>query len=177
MISWLCTVCTQHASRGGVAPLWRDGKGRDTSFFAHMIYKFFGHFSPFLPICHWILPIVSPVPEIFKTPGMAIAMPAILVSPPLHASIHLNHPGSLSNVLWRHFNQPKPLFLGVFCLSCSDIPITMIIMIISLTRVFVSADKTIVPPTESEVQHRHQEAGAEARVPRRACGRHSGQGE
>ena len=29
VISWLCTVCTQHASRGGVAPLWQDGKGRD----------------------------------------------------------------------------------------------------------------------------------------------------
>ena len=67
-----------------------------------------------------------------------------------------------------------PRILGVFCLSGSNIPITMII---SLTRVFVSADKTIVPPTESEVQHRHQEVGPEARVPRRARGRHSGQGE
>ena len=67
-----------------------------------------------------------------------------------------------------------PRILGVFCLSGSDIPITMII---SLTRVFVSADKTIVPPPESEVQHRHQETRPEARVPRRARGRHSGQGE
>ena len=67
-----------------------------------------------------------------------------------------------------------PRILGVFCFSGSNIPITMII---SLTRVFVSADKTIVPPPESEVQHRHQEAGTQARVPRRARGRHSGQGE
>ena len=46
----------------------RDGNDRDTCFFAPH---------------HWIFPIMSPVFEIFKTPGMAIAIPAILVSPPL----------------------------------------------------------------------------------------------
>ena len=50
--------------------------------FAHLI-SFLAIFSCFLPLCHRILPIVSPVFEIFKTPGMAIAIPAILVSPPL----------------------------------------------------------------------------------------------
>jgi len=50
--------------------------------FAHLI-SFFGHFLPFFLLCHRILPIVSPVFEISKIPGMAIAIPAILVSPPL----------------------------------------------------------------------------------------------
>ena len=50
--------------------------------FAHLI-SFLAIFSCFLPLCHRILPIVSPVFELFKTPGMAIAIPAILVSPPL----------------------------------------------------------------------------------------------
>ena len=50
--------------------------------FAHLIC-FLAILSCFLPLCHRILPIVSPVFEIFKTPGMAIAIPAILVSPPL----------------------------------------------------------------------------------------------
>ena len=50
--------------------------------FAHLI-SFLSIFSCFLPLCHRILPIVSPVFELFKTPGMAIAIPAILVSPPL----------------------------------------------------------------------------------------------
>ena len=52
--------------------------------FAHLI-SFLAIFSCFLPLCHRILPIVSPVFEIFKTPGIAIAIPAILVSPPLSA--------------------------------------------------------------------------------------------
>ena len=50
--------------------------------FGHLI-SFLAIFSRFLPLCHRILPIVSPVFEIFETPGMAIAIPAILVSPPL----------------------------------------------------------------------------------------------
>merc|ERR1711884_486932 len=50
--------------------------------FTHLI-SFLSIFSRFLPLCHRILPIVSPVFEIFETPGMAIAIPAILVSPPL----------------------------------------------------------------------------------------------
>ena len=50
--------------------------------FAHLI-SFLAIFSCFLPLCHRILPIVSPVFEICKTPGMAIAIPAIPVSPPL----------------------------------------------------------------------------------------------
>ena len=51
--------------------------------FAHLI-GFLAILSSFLPLCHRILPIVSPVSDIFKTPGMAIAIPAILVSPPLN---------------------------------------------------------------------------------------------
>ena len=60
----------------------RDGKDGESCFFAHLI-SFLAIFSHFLPLCHRILPIVSPVFEIFKTPGMAIAIPAILLSPPL----------------------------------------------------------------------------------------------
>ena len=52
-------------------------------FFAHLI-SFLTNFSRFLPLCHQILPIVSSVSEIFETIGMAIAIPAILVSPPLN---------------------------------------------------------------------------------------------
>merc|ERR1711986_1388 len=55
--------------------------------FAHLI-SFLAIFPRFLPLCHRILPIVSPVFEIFKTPGMAIAIPAILVSPPLLLTAH-----------------------------------------------------------------------------------------
>ena len=35
-------------------------------------------FPHFLPLCHRILPILSPVSEIFKTPGMAIASLALV---------------------------------------------------------------------------------------------------
>ena len=52
--------------------------------FTYLI-SFLSIFSCFLPLCHRILPIVSPVFEIFETPGIAIAIPAILVSPPLSA--------------------------------------------------------------------------------------------
>ena len=64
------------AARWGTLP--KDGKGGDTSFFAHL-KSFFGHFPLFLPLCHWILPIVSPVFEIFETPGMAIASAKVLI--------------------------------------------------------------------------------------------------
>ena len=60
----------------------RDSKGGDTCFFAHLI-SFLAIFHQFFALCHRILPIVSPVFEICKTLGMAIAIPAILVSPPL----------------------------------------------------------------------------------------------
>ena len=71
----------------------RYGKDADTCFFAHLI-GFLAIFSRFLPLCHRILPIVSPVFEIFKPPGMAIAIPAILVSPPLggHSCSSASHP-------------------------------------------------------------------------------------
>ena len=45
----------------------RDGKGGDTCLFAHLI-SFLVIFPQFLPLCHQILPIMSPVSEIFKTP-------------------------------------------------------------------------------------------------------------
>ena len=64
----------------------RDGKDGESCFFAHLI-SFLAIFSHFLPLCHRILPIVSPVSDIFKTPGMAIAIPAILVSPPLGGTV------------------------------------------------------------------------------------------
>ena len=50
---------------------------------AHLIIFFFGHFSVFcpFPLCHRILPIVSPVSDIFKT------IPAILVSLPLGGTV------------------------------------------------------------------------------------------
>ena len=61
-------------------------------FFAHL-KGFLPISPPFLPLCHRILHIVSPVFEIFKTPGMAIAIPAILVSPPLsRRNYHIKGP-------------------------------------------------------------------------------------
>ena len=53
------------SNRGGIATLWQGWQGWRVIF------------SSFF---HRILPIVSPVSEIFKTLGMAIA---VLVSPPL----------------------------------------------------------------------------------------------
>ena len=78
------TAFTSYRNRGSIDPLWQGWQGcRHLFFLAHLI-GFLSIFSCFLPLCHRILPTVSPVFEIFKTPGMAIAIPAILVSPPLH---------------------------------------------------------------------------------------------
>ena len=58
------------------APHWQGWQGWRHLFFCPFVYLlgFFGHFLQFLPPWHQILPIVSPVSEIFKK---------ILVSPPL----------------------------------------------------------------------------------------------